>query len=68
MKQNNLEKWQTYFSEERFENQCLREEIKRLKNKLNESKNIIAELEKELAYEKETKNELKTIYNSEIFR
>ena len=68
MKQNNLEKWQTYFSEERFENQCLREEIKRLKNKLNESKNTITELEKELAYEKETKNELKTIYNSEIFR
>lgn len=68
MKQNNLEKWQTYLSEARFENQCLREEIKRLKNKLNESKNTIAELEKELAYEKETKNELKTIYNSEIFR
>ena len=68
MKQNNLEKWQTYFSEERFKNQCLREEIKRLKNKLNELNNTVIELEKELAYEKETKNELKTIYNKEIFR
>ena len=68
MKQNKLEKWQTYFSEERFENQCLREEIKRLKNKLNELNNTVIELENELAYEKETKNELKTIYNSELYR
>lgn len=68
MKKTKLEKWQTYLSEERFKNQCLREEIKRLKNKLNELNNTVIELESELAYEKETKNELKTIYNKEIFR
>ena len=68
MQKTRLEKWQTYLSEERFENQCLREEIKRLKNKLNELNNTVIELEKELAYEKETKNELKTIYNVELYR
>ena len=68
MQKTKLEKWQTYFSEERFENQCLREEIKRLKNKLNELNSTVIELENELAYEKETKNELKTIYNSELYR
>lgn len=68
MQKTKLEKWQTYFSEERFENQCLREEIKRLKNKLNELESTVIELENELAYEKETKNELKTIYNIELYR
>ena len=68
MQKTKLEKWQTYLSEKRFENQCLREEIKRLKNKLNELNNTVIELENELAYEKETKNELKTIYNSELYR
>ena len=67
MQQTKLGKWKTYFGEERFENQCLREEIKRLKNKLNELESTVIELENELAYEKETKNELKTIYNSEIY-
>lgn len=68
MQKTKLEKWQTYLSEERFENQCLREEIKRLKNKLNELESTVVELENELAYEKETKNELKTIYNVELYR
>lgn len=68
MNQNNLEKWQTYLNEARFENQCLREKIKRLKNKLNELESTVIELENELAYEKETKNELKTIYNVELYR
>ena len=68
MQKTRLEKWQTYLSEERFENQCLREEIKRLKNKLNELESTVVELENELAYEKETKNELKTIYNVELYR
>lgn len=68
MQKTKLEKWQTYLSEKRFENQCLREEIKRLKNKLNELQSTVIELEKELAYEKETKNELKTIYNVELYR
>ena len=68
MQKTKLEKWQTYLSEERFKNQCLREEIKRLKNKLSELNSTVIELENELAYEKETKNELKTIYNGEIYR
>ena len=68
MQKTKLEKWQTYLSEKRFENQCLREEIKRLKNKLNELNNTVIELEQEVAYEKETKNELKTIYNVELYR